>query len=174
MRLGRVLSFVLAILCGVGVGLAYASMARPPASAPNESKQIPISFAEKDADITMSQRASSASPSRDESVDALTQRLQAEQRNESWAPAAERSLRADLESFGVEGSFKVGSVDCKATVCAAQIRWKSYDLAHLHYRELATHRYALNCVRASYSPAPPAGFTGPYSSRLLLDCIDAQ
>jgi hypothetical protein len=70
--------------------------------------------------------------------------------------------------------FTVETLDCKTTTCRATVTWKDYSAAQLNGAKLVENTYpGLNCVQR-INLLEPSDQTGPYNSKLYLDCTDLR
>jgi len=87
----------------------------------------------------------------------------------SWGPKAGRDLRQNLEAAASSEGFEIRNVECKTTVCSAELQWPTYQDARTARDRLLTNPYSLNCTRTIFLPRPNDE-TRPYGSSLILDC----
>src|SRR5580704_5136090 len=63
-------------------------------------------------------------------------RCDGEQPDPKWARGAAATIRETLGERARRGSFAIGEVNCKTTMCMASVSWPSYAAAHQEFRSL--------------------------------------
>ena len=104
-----------------------------------------------------------------EAHDRLVRRYEEESVDPTFAPAAVKTLRSALSKLGESSSFRTVSVDCKTTLCVADLEWSSYQAVIDEARNLAMYDFDLKCRKFVYHP-PPDDPHGAYRASLVLDC----
>jgi hypothetical protein len=93
-----------------------------------------------------------------------------EARDPEWADATTRSLSQDFAVLQREaGGFDTISVDCRTTLCRADIAWKSRMEANDNWEQVLHHRYQANCRRIVLLRSEPDG-SGAQHADLTFDC----
>ncbi|HEY1693368.1 MAG TPA: hypothetical protein VGG39_14475 [Polyangiaceae bacterium] len=96
-------------------------------------------------------------------------RFRGEGADPSWAPSAQASLQSELHDLGEQVGARVQAVECRTTLCAAEVEWSSFAAVGRSSAELVQHGYTENCAKTIYTP-PPDDPTAPYHATLFFDC----
>jgi hypothetical protein len=75
------------------------------------------------------------------------ERLAREQKDPRWAADATAKLTSDLAKFQPERGFTSSVVDCRTTMCSAQLQWPSQREALEKTHALVMSELSLNCER---------------------------
>jgi hypothetical protein len=92
-----------------------------------------------------------------------------EGKDAKWAPAANKAFNDDLTKLGKSVGFTVGAVDCRTTICTADVQWAGYSDAARTYKHLLYYPYAVGCSRYVLldDPSDPKA---SYSTQVVFDC----
>jgi hypothetical protein len=96
-------------------------------------------------------------------------RHDAEGKDPRWSSGAKRAFSEDLGKLASSSGFTVRNIDCRTTMCTADVRWGSYDEALNTYGALLHYPYALNCGRQVLL-GDPSDPHGEYGTRVVFDC----
>ncbi len=106
----------------------------------------------------------------------LRARYEGEHSDPEWAIGAASSIRDRLNDIAKRGTFAVGEVDCKTTMCTAKFKWPSYSAARREFGRVLGLRKT-SCSTEIYVPQPDEAATiltqggdEPYEATLMLDC----
>jgi hypothetical protein len=101
--------------------------------------------------------------------EARVRRQQAEPVDPSWAKSTNSLLQADVLKQATGKSFRLNRVDCRTTLCSAELEWPSTEEADREYLSLVHFPYKANCGRTLVLP-DPASVKGALHAQLLFDC----
>jgi hypothetical protein len=90
-----------------------------------------------------------------------------------WAPAANRSFKADLNAVGEKLGFDLRQVDCRTTTCTATVAFSSFAEANRHYADLLRMRYGVNCTR-EVTLDDPGEQGGAFETTVVYDCTGSR
>ena len=124
-------------------------------------------------DTTLRQQSVAPTPAESEALDQqlhadLIQQHRYQAVDASWARPTERRLLSGLSELAVEGEFSVGRVDCRSTLCSAELSWPSYDLARSHFLRVVEAPVP-GCTRRITLP-PLDDCTSTCDVTLIVDC----
>jgi hypothetical protein len=91
-----------------------------------------------------------------------------EARDGAWARDEETSFTSALAPLATRGGYKLVGVDCRTTLCTADLEWSSYGDASKYYRD-ALHVDVPGCESAILLE-PPADGSAPYRATARYDC----
>jgi hypothetical protein len=97
----------------------------------------------------------------------LHARYEAESPDPRWARDAAAAIGNSLKERAQNGTFTIGEIDCKTTLCKASVSWPSYPAAHSEFRRLLG--LAVPCATEIFVPRPE-NEDRPYDATLMLDC----
>jgi hypothetical protein len=100
-------------------------------------------------------------------------RFDAESVDPHWSESAQADFNQDLDRLASTGGFSVQSVNCRVTMCKAELQWPSYAAARRSDGYLMTYRYTENCARHFFHP-PPDDPSAPYSATVYYDCESSR
>jgi hypothetical protein len=101
---------------------------------------------------------------------ALRDRFEAEESDPAWAKDTVADLRDSLTRAATIGKFDIYDVECKSTMCAANVGWQSYVMARENYSAILKIHSGTKCGRSIYVPEP-ADQTVPYRAiAYFFDC----
>ncbi len=86
-----------------------------------------------------------------------------------WSLPMARSLTSTLSRLGTTTGFRVASVDCRTTLCVADLDWEHYNAALGHYGDVLHDRSPGGCSRETILP-PPSGASGRYRAEVIFRC----
>lgn len=96
----------------------------------------------------------------------------AEVRDATWAREEETAFNVALGATAERGGYKVVGVDCRTTLCTAELEWPSFTLASSQYAH-ALHVEVPGCESAILLE-PPVDPSRPYRATARYDCEDAR
>jgi hypothetical protein len=105
--------------------------------------------------------------------DERERQFQSEYTDSKWSDGATKSFREDLGGARVHSRYNVVGVECKMTLCLANIRWNSYHEARKYWESLMHESFRINCGKEIFLPAPE-NLDVPYQSQLYFDCTTAR
>lgn len=89
-------------------------------------------------------------PPTPEETAAEIERLRREPRDASWAPDAEKSLKADLHELEPKANFVLDKVSCGNTACIADITWNAGADPYAYGDTIQTYHYGIKCFPAIF------------------------
>jgi hypothetical protein len=95
--------------------------------------------------------------------------MSAERSDPRWSPATAKALGQELSPLAQAGGFELRGVECRMTMCVADLDWPDYATAMQHEQELVQHGFAANCARFG-ATLPSNDPTLHYQSKLIFDC----
>ena len=98
--------------------------------------------------------------------------FEAEARDPAWAGPAEASFTNDLSNLR-DASFAVETVECRGTLCRAELGWDSLEARDADVARVAHQATAINCATSVFSSAEYHG-TGshPIVGFAYYDCAE--
>jgi hypothetical protein len=101
----------------------------------------------------------------------LLARMNTEGVDPRWAPRAESSFAHDLQTLGEGHDFVVRHVNCRTTMCSADIEWPngSSTGAPPRITDVVAQHYEVNCQRFGRI-AQPDDPSGNYTAKVIFDC----
>jgi hypothetical protein len=85
-----------------------------------------------------------------------------------WAPTAMTTIRKALTETASQANFTVRNVDCRTTMCVANVEWPTYPKALEEFRQVAD---GIPCA-LEVSVPPPDAPERAYQANLVMDCED--
>jgi hypothetical protein len=95
-----------------------------------------------------------------------------EARDATWAREEESAFATALQHTAARGRYQVVQVDCRTTLCTAELEWPSYALAAKGYAH-ALHVNVPGCESAILLEPPPDP-SRPYRVTARYDCEEAR
>jgi hypothetical protein len=95
-----------------------------------------------------------------------------EARDTAWARDEETAFNATLGGGAERGGYKIVNIDCRTTLCTAELEWPSYAQASTGYPE-ALHVDMPGCESAILLE-PPADASRPYRATARYDCENSR
>jgi hypothetical protein len=104
-----------------------------------------------------------------ERTNAMLERFRGESVDAVWSERSSRSVRAALSANRERLGVNRFSVECRSTMCVAEVEWPSHSDAQRYYADVAVLRMSeMNCATSIGLLEPPG--EGLYRARLILDC----
>lgn len=100
----------------------------------------------------------------------LQSRFRHESVDTQWSPPMVASLRRDLEQRSESMRFHVTGLECRSSVCAAEVVWRTVEDARRHGGSLAEQFFSSACARTIAFDEGALPDEGPVSAQLLVDC----
>lgn len=98
--------------------------------------------------------------------------FESESTDPRWSYAAEEKLQTSLRAIRESrGGFNVARVECKTSVCRAEVEWHKSDEAPVLVDALAEADYGLGCDVRVYSHKDDGTFS---RGRVFYDCTDER
>jgi hypothetical protein len=87
-----------------------------------------------------------------------------------WGTQAAHAIQAKLLDKASHGTFAIGDVNCKTTMCQANVSWPTYAAARKEYRRLVPLA-GIPCATHISVPEPEHPEQA-YAATMVLDCED--
>jgi len=88
----------------------------------------------------------------------------------AWAPATEKTILADLKTAASAGGFDVRTVNCRTTMCVADIQFPTYGNARTGWSRLMGAPNQSRCAFEIVLDPAPSDTGTPFSTQMLYNC----
>jgi hypothetical protein len=99
----------------------------------------------------------------------LLQRMGSEGVDVEWARGARLSFERDLRALGEKQRFAVRDVECRTTMCGADLEWPRSITEKPSAASLAMQHYEMGCARFA-SIAYPDENSKSFTAKIVFDC----
>jgi len=96
-------------------------------------------------------------------------RMAAEGVDPKWAGGARASVERDLTALAENQNFTVRAVECKTTICSADLEWPESTTTKPSAKALAMQRYEIGCAHFA-GISVPEGASKTYTAKVFFDC----
>jgi hypothetical protein len=93
----------------------------------------------------------------------------AERLDPDWGPRTEAAFRDDLSRIGQSMGGTVVDIQCRATLCRAEVQWPSYEDAAKNWQVLLHAPYRMQCGRHVFVPLADDA-DAAYVGTVFFDC----
>jgi hypothetical protein len=172
--LGIAGSSIIGVCVGIGAGVMLGRQGHAGAGYTQVSGVIASSsvIRPQPGRLPFNAEAAKAEAEKIESV--LLARMAAEPTDPSWAPTAEQSLRNGLQIAGETGHLQPGRVECRTTMCSADLRWATCTQGPPPIAPILMYRYGDGCTTFANAPWPVPDPSSGCDGKLVLDCGAAR
>jgi hypothetical protein len=97
----------------------------------------------------------------------------AEYPDRGWSAVAQRKVTTVLETIAAPAGFELEVVECRTSLCRANLRWKSYSEAMANWKTVLVTSTGMQCQNEMFVP-PPIDPSAAYSASAFFDCTDER